>query len=92
MSNTTKLTNYYCEDAASDLWSESAEAWSWAAYCKFQSTSSNEGRIDGSGDMHLLVIEITVDSDSCEHVVNTTGSTIRRLPSWLPKDACHSIN
>lgn len=75
-------------DVASDLWSASAVAWTWAAYCKFQRTSSKEGRDDGSRDMHLLVIDITIDNDSCEQVLKTTGSTIRLRPLWLPKDAC----
>lgn len=76
-------------EVASDLWSVSAVAWTWAAYCRFQRTSSNEGRLCDSGDMHLLVIDITIDRDSWELVVSTAGSTILRLPSWLPKDVCH---
>lgn len=79
----------YVWDAPSDFWSASAVAWTWAAYCRFQSTSSNEGRVDGSGETHLLVIDTTIDNDSCEDVVSTIGSTIRFRPSWLPKDACN---
>lgn len=41
-----------------------------------------------SVDMHFFVIDITLDNDSWEQVVNTTGSTIRLRPSVLPKDAC----
>ncbi|KAG5621772.1 hypothetical protein H5410_006990 [Solanum commersonii] len=53
---------------------------------RFQRTSSNEGRLCDSGEMHLLVSDITIDKDSWELVVSTAGSTILRLPSWLPKD------
>lgn len=72
----------------SDFCSASAEAWTWAAYCKFHSTSSNEGRHATSIDMHFFVMDITLDNDSWELVVKTTGSTIRLRPSMLPKDAC----
>ncbi|KAL3611907.1 hypothetical protein D5086_002927 [Populus alba] len=62
------ISNNY--DVESDYWSASAMAWTWAAYCKFQRTSSKDGRVDGSGDMHLLVMETKIDNeDSCEQVV-----------------------
>jgi hypothetical protein len=65
-------------------------AWTWAAYCKFHKTSSKEGRDEESWDIHLVVIDIAIDNDSWEQVVNTIGSTIFFLPSWLPKDAYSS--
>lgn len=84
---TSELAHY--GEIASDFWSVSAVAWTWAAYCRFQRTSSNEGRLDDSGDMHLFVMDITIDKDSLELVASTIGSTILGRPSWLPKDACH---
>lgn len=42
--------------------------------------------------MHFFVIDMTLDNDSWEQVVNTTGSTILLRPSVLPKDACCFIH
>lgn len=81
-------STHVCE-ADSDFWSPSAVACTWAAYCKFQRTSSMDGRADGSDDIHLLVREITIDKESWAQVVSTIGSTMRVRPSWLLNDeAC----
>lgn len=76
----------YACDMTSDLWSPSAVACTWAAYCKFQRTSSIDGRDDSSEDIHLLAIDITIDNDSRAEVVSTTGSTMRFRPSRLLND------
>lgn len=82
------VPNQVCEPT-SDLWSRSAVAWSCEAYCKFQSTSSTEGRDEDSRDKHLLVSETTVDRDSWDEVPMTMGSMMRFCSSWLLKDmAC----
>lgn len=72
----------------SNLWSPSVVAWICAAYCKFQRTSSKDGRFDELRDMHLLVMETTTDKDSCEQDASTFGSTIFPCPSWLSRDTC----
>lgn len=66
--------------------SSSAVAWTWAAYCKFQRMSSNDGRLP-SKDMHFFAMEMTIDNDSRELVVRINGSTIRCQPSWLFNNA-----
>lgn len=40
-----------------------------------------DGRDDGSEDIHLLVMDITIDNDSRAEVVSTTGSIMRFRPS-----------
>lgn len=52
--------------------------------------SSKDGRLD-SGQIHLFVIEITIDKDSCEQVARTIGSTIFFRPSRLLRDACKKL-
>lgn len=63
-------------------------AWTWAAYCKFQRTSSKEGRVDDSGEMQLIVKDIAMESDSCEQDASTIGSTTRLCPSGFPRETC----
>lgn len=74
-----------------DLRSPSVVAWIWAAYCKFQRTSSKEGRVDESWFMHLSIMVITIDNDSWELLASTTGSIFRFRPSSLSKDACQKM-
>lgn len=58
------------------LWESPLHAsWTWAANCKFQSTSSIEGLSAGSLSKHLQHISIIVFTDSPEHVFLTAGST-----------------
>ena len=79
-------------DAAANLWSPLTVPWIWAAYCKFQSTSSIEGRLHDSREIHLLIMESTIDSDSCEQVACTIGSIIRFWPSRELIEACKMRN
>jgi len=74
------------DEPISNLWSPSAVAWTWAAYCRFQSTSSMEGLADDCGDKHLFIMEITIDRDSWEQVLKMIGSMMPFLSSWLLSD------
>ncbi|VAH94359.1 unnamed protein product [Triticum turgidum subsp. durum] len=58
----SKLIVLACEET-SDLRSPSAVPWTCAAYCRFQRTSSMEGRVEDSTDRHLIVMETTIDID-----------------------------
>lgn len=58
------------------LWESPLHAsWTWAANCKFHSTSSMEGLSAGSLCKHLQHISIIVFTDSPEHEFLTAGST-----------------
>jgi hypothetical protein len=82
--------NHACE-VTSDFRSPSAAPWTWAAYCKFQSTSSTEGRKEASGDKHLAAMEITRDRDSCKLVASTIGSNTWSASSLSVSDVICKI-
>lgn len=86
---TQKLLCHWCSGSIKFCDPHQLLFWTWEAYCKFQRTSSIDGRLHDSVDIHLLVIEITIDRDSLQQVACTTGSTICFHSSWLLKEACN---
>lgn len=67
-------------------------SWTWAANCKFQSTSSTEGLSAGFFSRHLTQISIIVFNDWSEYVLWTAGSTmLRREVLSLLMLACNCI-
>lgn len=80
---------FHACEVASDRWSLSAVACTWAAYCRFQRTSSIEGRRDDSEDKHLSVMEMTSDRGSSAAVPSTAGSIICFRPSCLLNDVLY---
>lgn len=83
--NAISPKNHACE-VTSDFMSPSAAPSTCAAYCKFQSTSSTEGREEASGDKHLAAMDITMDRDSCEQVARTIGSSTWSASSFSLSD------
>ena len=75
--------------------STSQSSCTWAANCRFHSTSSTEGRCDASLARHLWQISMTVLSDSSEHPLLTTGSAklllLTRSSSAIAHASCSHI-
>jgi hypothetical protein len=75
--------------------SVSQSSCTWAANCRFHSTSSTEGRCDASFARHLWQISMTVLSDSSEHPLLTAGSAklllLTRSSSAIAHASCSRI-